>query len=143
MTSADPRLTLYPQLDRIAGFLAARGAQNIRHGGQTLFEHLVGTASCLMVAHAAEDVVYAGLCHSVYGTPFFSHKLLGAEDRRQLQSLLGERAEELVWSYSTFVAGKVEAGRDLCSLNPLMQIAIANQMDIFDAAAAASQETRS
>lgn len=139
--SPDIALARYPQLDRISGFLAAIGAQGIRHGDRTLFEHLVGTASCLIVSGAAEEVVYAGLCHSVYGTPSFSRKLLRAEDRWQLQSLLGERAEELVWNYSTFVACKVEAGRDLCSHEPLMQIAIANQMDILDAATAASQET--
>lgn len=138
MMNEEAALARYPKMDLIAGFLIAKGAQNIRHGGRTLFDHLVGTASLLIAASAAEEVVYAGLCHSVYGTPFFSRNLLRTEDRPQLKALLGERAEELVWSYSTYVGSNAEVGRNLCSHDPLMQIVIANRMDILDAAAAAA-----
>ena len=129
MLSTDIVLARYPRLDHIAQFLAARGAQDMRHSGRTLFEHLVGTASHLISAGAEDDVVYAGLCHSVYGTPFFARSLLRAEDRALLQSAIGVGAEELVWKYSTFIPGKVVAGPDLLIHEPLMQIAIANCMD--------------
>lgn len=126
-------LTRYPRLDHIAEFLAAWGAQDVRHSGRTLFEHLVGTASHLVAAGAQEDVVYAGLCHSIYGTPFFSRHLLRAEDRALMQTAIGVGAEELVWKYSTFVPDKIVTGTDLRIYEPLMQIAIANRMDTLQA----------
>ena len=76
------------------------GADRIDHPGGTLLRHLRGAHDALLGLGAPEAHRLAALCHAVYGTDGFDHHLLDPADRRQLRSLIGERAEGLVDLYA-------------------------------------------
>ena len=85
-----------------ARFLLSKGAAAVSHSGENLFLHLLGTASILSMWEADEMLQSAGLFHSVYGTHSFTGGLLEptADNRREVRSLIGVEAEEIVHAYA-------------------------------------------
>ena len=71
--------------------------ESLSHSGRTLQDHLNGTAEILRRWLCSEDVVNVGLYHSVYGTSIY--KSVATTDRSQIVSLIGERAESLVFTF--------------------------------------------
>jgi len=73
------------------------GADEIPHGTGTLLHHLLKTYEVLALQEEDEDVCFAGLFHSIYGTKYFRHET--TSDRNSIRKLIGERAERLAWKF--------------------------------------------
>lgn len=94
----DTRSRSYRQ---IRAFLLNRGAAQLDHPGGTLYEHLARVAELLAAWGAGEDLQAAGLCHACYGTDGYPKALLAPAERPVLVSLIGGRAESLVYLYGS------------------------------------------
>jgi hypothetical protein len=88
-----------PYYDALAAVLQAMGAKRIPHSGRDLYDHLAGTAALLDSWGCSRPLSAAGLFHSVYGTESFHDALVRTSDRAQLQALIGEDTERLVYLY--------------------------------------------
>ncbi|GAA4063542.1 DUF6817 domain-containing protein [Actinomadura miaoliensis] len=80
--------------------LLARGADEIRHPGGTLFEHLRRVHATLDAWGARPELRLAGLCHAFYGTDGFAVPLGGIDRRPELAEVIGDEAERLVHLYA-------------------------------------------
>lgn len=80
-------------------FLLENGADENGHSGRSLLEHLTGTASILMDWNCSNDIVYAGLCHSIYGTDSYHTVTVDPSKRDEVRALIGEKAESLAWEF--------------------------------------------
>ncbi|GAA5083971.1 DUF6817 domain-containing protein [Nocardia iowensis] len=87
--------------DRVERFLDECGAAAIAHPGGTLLAHLVRVGDVLAEWDADEDIQFAGLCHAMYGTDGFGRALVELSDRQTVATLIGERAEALVYLYGS------------------------------------------
>ena len=86
-------------IHRVIEFLLDNGVDDNDHSGNSLLEHLTGTASLLMDWGCSNDVVLAGLCHSIYGTDSYHTVTVDHSKRDEVRSLIGERAETLAWEF--------------------------------------------
>lgn len=85
---------------KIKDYLLTLGADNISHvKGKTLYDHLLRVGSLLDSWGLEDDVIAAGLCHSLYSTESFKTVILTIDKREILKKIIGERAEELVYLY--------------------------------------------
>lgn len=84
-----------------ASALSRFGTMDLAHSGRTLHEHLLGTFRLLGEWGCEAHVCSAGLFHSIYGTNAFAPACLTLEKRRELQSLIGTRAEQLVFWFAS------------------------------------------
>lgn len=79
--------------------------QGIPHSRGTFSDHLLGTAAILHRLAATpgsrcdNDIVLAGMCHALYGTHYFQSGI--SVSRELLREKIGERAERLVYEFST------------------------------------------
>ena len=76
---------------------------------QSLLEHLKRVADWLDQQGSDEKTILAGLCHSLYGTEFYTRAPLPHSDRSLLRRLIGDFSEEIVWQFgraksATFLA---------------------------------------
>lgn len=86
-------------IHEVIEFLLDNGVGDNDHSDRSLLEHLTGTASLLMDWGCSNDVVLAGLCHSIYGTDSYHTVTVDHSKRDEVRSLIGERAEELAWEF--------------------------------------------
>ena len=72
----------------------------VKHTGRTFFEHLFGTMLKLeaLSPQVSDDVLLAGLYHSIYGTEFFNYKNSDIT-RDVVKELIGEYAENLAYEF--------------------------------------------
>jgi hypothetical protein len=85
--------------EAVESVLRGLGAERIPHSGADLLQHLVGTARLVDIWGCPRYLCLAGLLHSVYGTESFGDKLLSLSDRHQLQSIVDEKTEQLVYLF--------------------------------------------
>ena len=81
-------------------YLKELGCHKVYHGKgkkYTLFEHLNDVKTILKRHNHPEYLQNAGLFHSVYGTTYFKPKM--TEDREAVRSLIGDKAENLVYLF--------------------------------------------
>ena len=71
--------------------------ESLPHSGRTLKDHLNGTANILRHWLCSDDVVNAGLYHSVYGTSIY--KNVATINREEVVTLIGAYAESLVYTF--------------------------------------------
>ena len=79
-------------------YLLELGTDQISHSGSTLIKHLVGVHDILVANGAPQYICDAGLFHSIYGTPAFTHQ--STDDRCTVRDLIGPEAERLVYEFS-------------------------------------------
>ena len=139
-----------PDWPRIDAFLRAGGAAELRHPGGTLLDHLHRVRDLLAGWGADVDVQVAGLCHAAYGTDGFASSLLPLAERSTLRSLIGERAEALVYLYASCNRSavyprigrdtpvvfrdrfaEVELTPDVSDLRAFLEITAANELDVL------------
>lgn len=102
-------------VDILAAFLRTIGAFQTPHSGRTLGHHLLGTYGLLADAGCDRETCLAGGLHSIYGTQRFKTKLLsplvglGVD---KVQTLFGERVEELVFMFSDLPTYEIEVWSD-------------------------------
>jgi hypothetical protein len=85
--------------ERALRLLEERGAATIEHPGGSLLAHLVRVSRILEDWGAPPELVAAGLCHAAYGTDGFPQALLTTDERTVLASIIGRRAELIVYFY--------------------------------------------
>ena len=108
MTTAAPVSSVSPIAEAVAAgarpaalrFLLDQGTDAIEHPGGRLFDHLLRTAVTLADWGTPHDLVTAGLGHAVYGTDGFPVALVTPGQRDEVRSVLGERAEAIVYTYA-------------------------------------------
>lgn len=83
----------------IVMFLYENGAHENEHSDRSLIDHLMGTASILKEWGCSNDVVLAGLCHSIYGTDSYHTVTIDHSRRDEVRKLIGEKAERLAWEF--------------------------------------------
>lgn len=88
--------------DSIRAELRRRRAHLVRHGMQSLEDHLFNTFHILTAWRQPPRVQYAGLIHSVYSTDAFSHQTFKVTEREQVRALVGAEAERLAHLFCTF-----------------------------------------
>jgi len=81
-------------------FLLDQGTDAIDHPGGKLFDHLLRTAVTLAGWQAPDALVAAGLVHAVYGTDGFPVALRAIDARDEVRSLIGDEAEQIVYTYA-------------------------------------------
>lgn len=86
--------------NKFEAFLRANGAASTSHSGATLWSHLSGVQRILEAAGCAPYLCHAGLFHSVYGTQSFKKVIINASQRGEVQVLIGQQAEALVWAFN-------------------------------------------
>lgn len=91
-------LVLVDQAHRLAMQLFAG---HYRPNNKPFIAHLVGTASILVATHQPAYVIAAGLLHSAYQLGLGRASVqVKPRYRKELATLLGEQAEQLVYEYS-------------------------------------------
>ncbi len=82
----------------LTSFIQSIGAAELQHtGDKNYLAHLVAVHNDLKKMGCEEDVCRAGLFHSIYGTERFQRFTLPLEQREEVRSLIGERAERLAY----------------------------------------------
>lgn len=90
-------IELDPHLDDL---LIKVGTKHQRHTPTTiLYDHLIETWKILKCFECSEDVCNAGLFHSIYGTQVFKPSMIPTNNRHDVQDLIGEEAENLVFLF--------------------------------------------
>ena len=84
-------------------YLLSLELDKVDHSGSSLLSHLVGTKNLLDDWGAPEYVCNAGLFHSIYGTEYFSKRKTNGNDIDTVRSLIGDKAEYLVWAFCSMV----------------------------------------
>ncbi len=85
--------------NKLKDYLLNHSVASAEHSGATLWDHLVGVHRILQVVGSEDYVCNAGLFHSVYGTQSFKTVSVDKGKRSEVQALIGEQAESLVWSF--------------------------------------------
>jgi hypothetical protein len=75
------------------------GTDAIGHFGRPLTVHLIETGRWLEKWGSSRELVAAGAFHSIYGTEEFREKAVGLERRPEIQQVIGEEAERLVYLF--------------------------------------------
>src|SRR5688500_4710344 len=89
------------QLERRLEFLRKANADGMPHTDGALLDHLLRTRQLLVEWEARPALCDAGLFHSVYGTEYYELKAVPLSMRQEVQQLIGEEAESLVWLFCT------------------------------------------
>lgn len=82
-------------LKRYTDYLVRMGIDRIPHTNKTYLGHLIAVHRDLAAWGCPEDVCLGGMFHSIYGTEMFQGFKLPLEQRDELRSLIGQRAERL------------------------------------------------
>ena len=116
-------------------FLKSIGSDKVKHGYQTLLEHLIGTRDKLKGMGKPEYLQDAGLFHSVYGTAYFMPTKGLVDDRQVVKDLIGDQAEEIAWWFCMLEMPRTLQIRDNFEgqlREDLIALDIANREDIAD-----------
>ncbi len=84
---------------KLKDYLLAQGASKTVHSGNRLWDHLSGVHRILRACDSADYVCTAGLFHSVYGTQAFKKVTIDPTCRPEVQALISQAAEALVWAF--------------------------------------------
>jgi hypothetical protein len=88
--------------ERVTSFLKSHSGEEIAHVNGKLLSHLEGTFDLLHGWGNSVHLCLAGLCHAVYGTTDFRASLVvDVSLRSQLRTLIGPKAEELVYLFAS------------------------------------------
>ena len=87
------------QREKILSELQTLGLVDSSHSKGKLLDHLVGTYDLLESWGSSSYLSNAGLCHSIYGTESFSKVSLEKDHRDQVSTIIGSKAEKLVYLF--------------------------------------------
>lgn len=89
--------------DTILRLLAEYNLEGFSHTDHGLINHLRGTFQILESWGCSETLCIAGLCHSIYGTESYRRNPIELSERENIQAILGESAEKLVYLFGAHV----------------------------------------
>ena len=78
-------------------FLVELGVEQVGHTEKTYLSHLISVHRDLRSWGCDDDVCYAGMFHSIYGTERFQKFTLSMDRRGEIRNLIGDRAERLAF----------------------------------------------
>ncbi len=78
-------------------YIVSLGAAEVAHTEKTYLAHAIGVYNDMKAWNGSDDLCYAALFHSIYGTQGFQSFTLPLERRPELQSLIGEYAEKIAF----------------------------------------------
>ena len=87
------------QLENRLRFLRGANTEGMPHTERGLFDHLLGTRHLLVEWGTRPALCDAGLFHSIYSTEHYEQQALPLSRRGEVQQLIGEEAESLVWLF--------------------------------------------
>jgi hypothetical protein len=87
------------ELEKRLQFLREANTEGMPHTDRRLLDHLLGTRQLLVEWEARPALCDAGLFHSVYGTDSYELKAVPLTMRNDVQQLIGDEAESLVWLF--------------------------------------------
>jgi hypothetical protein len=87
-------------LDQLKEYLVSLGTDTVAHSGSAFMAHLTGVYDYLKSWNCPEQVMVAGLFHSIYGTEAFNCFALALTRREELRQQIGQAAERLVYIFS-------------------------------------------
>jgi (p)ppGpp synthase/HD superfamily hydrolase len=82
---------------KLTDFLVSHGTDKVPHSQTPFLAHLIGVYKDLKEWGCDEDLVVAGLFHSIYGTEAFQGFYLPLTERDTIRGLIGEKAERLAY----------------------------------------------
>ena len=89
-------------LQDVIVFLEEHGAGRLAHGpGHTLSDHLRATMKILLHWRQPQDIVIAGLLHSIYSTDIYRQTLVPLSERKHVAAVAGPGAERLVYLFGS------------------------------------------
>lgn len=102
-SSREPQdLSSHIEITALKDLLSSRGANTLPHTHARLFtSHVIGVADILRAWEQPQEVLLAGLFHSVYSTEMYPWGLYGFDERKALSQAIGTDAERVVWLYCT------------------------------------------
>ena len=113
-------------------------AAAVRGSGKPFVDHLVGTASCLVIDHAPATEVAAALLHAAYDQGDFGDRRTGATSRHRdrVRAEVGDEVEGIVAAYHALGWGRdvaASVGVSLDELTPAtraaLRVRLANEVD--------------
>ena len=81
----------------LTDYIIGLGAAEIAHTEKSYLAHAIGVYTDMKAWNGSDDLCYAALFHSIYGTQGFQDFTLPLERRGELQGLIGEYAEKLAF----------------------------------------------
>jgi hypothetical protein len=85
------------EFKQLTSFLVDLGIEKIGHTQKNYLAHLISVYKLMESQGCTEELCRAGMFHSIYGTERFRGFTLPVERRQEIQALIGERAERLVY----------------------------------------------
>lgn len=81
----------------LTDYIISLGAAEIAHTEKTYLAHAIGVYNDMKAWDGSDDLCYAALFHSIYGTQGFQGFTLSLEKRPELQGLIGDYAEKIAF----------------------------------------------
>jgi len=88
---------MQPSFKQLTDFLLELGTEQVSHTEKSYLAHNIGVYNYMKARGCNEELCWAGLFHSIYGTELFQRFALPLERRSDVRALLGERAERLAY----------------------------------------------
>lgn len=82
---------------QLTDFLRKLGTEQVSHTEKNYLAHVIGVYRDLQAQAYPEDVLLAGMFHSIYGTELFQRFALPLDRRPEVRALIGERAERIAY----------------------------------------------
>ena len=118
LSSAPPHANVFDKVKtmdkdfkRLTDFLVGMGVEQVPHTHKSYLAHLIAVFRSLESLGCPEDVCRAGMFHSIYGTERFQGFTLPLEQRGEVRTLIGDRAERL--AYLNFAMDRASLDRVL------------------------------
>ncbi len=81
----------------LTDYLVALGTADIGHTEKSYLAHAIGVYNDMKAWNGSDDLCFAALFHSIYGTQQFQGFTLPLEKRPELQALIGDYAEKIAF----------------------------------------------
>ncbi|MCE9532532.1 MAG: hypothetical protein K8T89_15650, partial [Planctomycetes bacterium] len=86
-----------PDIKRMTDFLVDLGIEKVGHTQKTYLSHLISVHRFMNDLGCTDELCWAGMFHSIYGTERFQGFKLELDQRPVVRDLIGERAERLAY----------------------------------------------
>lgn len=81
----------------LTDYIISLGAAEVAHTEKTYLAHAIGVYNDMKAWNGSDDLCYAALFHSIYGTEGFQDFTLSLDRRPELRGLIGDYAEKLAF----------------------------------------------
>jgi hypothetical protein len=86
-----------PTFKQLTDYIISLGAAEVAHTEKSYLAHAIGVYNDMKAWGGSDDLCYAALFHSIYGTQQFQGFTLPLEKRSELQALIGDYAEKIAF----------------------------------------------